>query len=137
MEKIKKLFIDSSGFIALADQSEKTHEAVVQFVNSLSPATQLFTSNFVIDETVTRIRTLLGAEIAYKIGENLLKSKKYKVIFIDSKICLAALEKLRKYSDQTLSFTDCTSAVLMESLKIREVLSLDDDFVKVGFRKYP
>ncbi len=42
-----------------------------------------------------------------------------------------------KFEDQTLSFTDCTSAALCRRLKIPRVLTLDGDFRILGFEVLP
>jgi predicted nucleic acid-binding protein len=48
-----------------------------------------------------------------------------------------ALEIFTKYSDQDFSYTDCTSFIIMESLKIKEVLAFDRHFTfeKFGFKQ--
>jgi len=40
----------------------------------------------------------------------------------------------RKHADHGYSFTDCTSFVLMQELKIRDALTSDHHFVEAGFR---
>ncbi|MBI2341077.1 MAG: PIN domain-containing protein [Deltaproteobacteria bacterium] len=133
----KRYFVDSSFFITLADKSDLNHPKAFDFFQTLPQSARLFTTNFILDETITRIRTLAGVEMAYQIAQDLLNSKKYRMITVDEQICLKALEKLRKYSDKILSFTDCTSFVVMEQMKIRTALAFDDDFVKVGFQVAP
>lgn len=131
------LFVDTSFFVAFADKSEANHRRAVDYLLSLPQSSRLVTTNFIVDETITRIRSLLGAEIAYRTGESLFNSEKYQVVTVDKQICLKALEKLKKYSDKILSFTDCTSFVVMEQMKINTALAFDDDFVKVGFQAAP
>lgn len=134
---LSKLFVDTSFFVATADQSETNHQKAVNFISSIPQSTRLITTDFIIDETVTRIRTLLGVEAAYRAGAALLDSGTYKIVMIDKQTCLKALEKFRKFSDKVLSFTDCTSFVVMDQMKIKTALAFDDDFVKVGFQVVP
>ena len=112
------------------------HEAAVQFVANLPPS-RLVTTNFVLDETVTRVRTRLGVKAALQIGKQIIDSGEYEVVTIADSICRQALEKMRKFSDKLLSFTDCTSFVIMEEKKIRDVFAFDNDFTKAGFLTHP
>lgn len=136
MRFLRKIFIDSSAFIALADRSENNHLAAVEFVTKLPSSVKRVTSDYVLDETVTRVRSLFGVEAAYRVGGELL-SEKYQMVVISRPLCARALEKMRKYSDHRFSFTDCTSFLVMEELEIVDVFAFDDDFKRVGFRVHP
>ena len=50
-------------------------------------------------------------------------------------------EKARKaffrYRDKTYSFTDCTSLVVMQELKLKNVLTTDHHFRQMGFQVLP
>lgn len=49
----------------------------------------------------------------------------------------ASWELFRKRPDQTYSFTDCTSFVIMRRLGITTAAALDDDFASEGFESQP
>ena len=132
-KKLKKIFVDTSAFIALADQSEDHHASLIGLVSSLPHSIKMVTTNFVLDETITRLRALLGVDVAYDFAQKLMKLPQYHLVTIESKIFLAALEMMKKYKDKTFSFTDCTSFVVMHSLKLQYAMSLDSDFQKAGF----
>ena len=42
-------------------------------------------------------------------------------------------EIFKKYGDKELSFTDCTSFVLMKNLKLRKAFTFDEHFKQIGF----
>jgi len=130
-------FIDTSAFVTLADRGEERHERAVEFIAGLPAHSTLVTSDFVVDETITRIRTLLGVDAAYQMAKEILASGKYDVTFITRGICLQALEKMKKFSDKPLSFTDCTSFVVMDQRRIKNVFAFDDDFVRAGYTVHP
>lgn len=134
---MKKLFVDTSALIALAKTNDDNHDRARIFFEGLTSPVQMVTSDYILDETATRLRDSLGAEKAACFCETIFESRLYKVLFIDRKIFLAALQRLRKYSDKELSLTDCTSFVLMEKYRIRLALTFDDDFRKVGFEMVP
>ncbi len=50
---------------------------------------------------------------------------------------LAALDYFQKYADQSVSFTDCVSFVLMEKYRIPTAFSFDRHFTIAGFDVEP
>jgi len=55
------VFIDTGGWIAVAVVSDAFHEAALSYYFDLiSNSVRLFTSNYVLDETITRIRYDFG-----------------------------------------------------------------------------
>jgi predicted nucleic acid-binding protein len=50
---------------------------------------------------------------------------------------LAALVLFKKYADQSVSFTDCISFVLMEKWQIKSAFSFDRHFAISGFNLEP
>ena len=127
----------STIFIALAKTNDDHHAVARDFIETLAPPYQLMTSDYILDETVTRIRDSLGAEKAFYFCRKIMESRLYRIFFIDKKIFQAGLEWLKKYSDKDLSFTDCTSFVLMEKHRLTTAFTFDDDFKKVGFEMVP
>jgi hypothetical protein len=49
----------------------------------------------------------------------------------------AALSYFRKYADQAVSYTDCTSFVLMKQHRIADAFTFDAHFSLAGFRVCP
>jgi len=66
---IRELFIDTTAWYALADADDKYHVSAKEFLpEALSAYLRLVTSNHVIGETYTLIRTRLGfCYISFKI----------------------------------------------------------------------
>jgi len=60
-----------------------------------------------------------------------------KILWVDHAVADAAWEILEKYSNQTFSFTDCTSFALLCENKVDEVFAFDDDFRWMGFAVRP
>lgn len=134
---MRRLFADSSAFIALAKTNDDNHRRAREFFENLPMPFQIVTSDYVLDETATRLRDSLGAEKAVVFCEKILESRLHKIVFVDRKVFSAALGKMRKMADQALSLTDCTSFVLMEKNRLRTAFAFDEDFVRVGFEKVP
>lgn len=134
---MNRFFVDSSAFIALAKTNDENHERAKAFFENLTGPFQAITSDYIFDETATRLRDSLGAEKAVYFCEKILVSRLYKILFVDRKIIKASLDKMRKYHDKELSFTDCTSFVFMEKLHLRAAFTFDTDFRNVGFEMLP
>ncbi|MEA2081124.1 MAG: PIN domain-containing protein [Elusimicrobiota bacterium] len=128
-----KIFVDTSAFVALFDKKDQYHLKATDYFMSLdSGAAQLHTSNYIIDETITRIRIKNGHKFALKFGKYFFMSKIFQTHYIDREVEKSAFEFFKKYSDKKLSFTDVTSFALMKKLNIRKAFTFDDDFKKVG-----
>lgn len=134
---LKKIFIDTSAFIAITDASEQNHELMIHTLASLPKTLKLITTNFVFDETITRIRALLGVDVAYEFAQKILTLPQYQMITLETKSLRKALELMKQYKDKTFSFTDCTSFVVMQQMKLKYALTLDSDFKKAGFEMIP
>ncbi len=134
------IFIDTSAFLAISSEKDKYHREAVEFLHSIMDGkrfTRIITSDYVIDETVTRIRFAVGHEVALGWIKNIRASTALEVIRVDEEIFDRGIELFEKYSDKSLSFTDCTSFALMEKKKIVHSFTFDGDFEKAGFVKYP
>lgn len=134
---MRRLFVDSSALIALAKTNDQNHERARRFLEGLELPCQFVTSDYILDETATRLRDSLGAVKAASFCEKILESRLYRIRFIDRRLFLMGLEKLKKCADQPLSFTDCTSFVIMERDRLDTAFTFDDDFRRVGFQVVP
>lgn len=132
-----KLFVDTSAFVAVVDHADQFHRSAKTFIDALPEHTQLITSNYVLDEMVTRLRMTAGVEIAIRAVERVWGDDRYRVHTIDRAIEEEALKRLRKYAEHRLSFTDCTTAVLLEQLEMDRIFAFDEDFRKLGYHLLP
>ncbi|MCX5795747.1 MAG: PIN domain-containing protein [Elusimicrobia bacterium] len=132
-----KIFVDTSAFIALEDRSDVLHPRAKRFYETLTSADRLLTSNYVVDETITRLRYCVGCEAALAFADIILKSRLCSISYVDADLERAALQVMSRYKDKRLSFTDCVSMALMAELKADAVFAFDEDFAKAGFRMVP
>ncbi len=59
------------------------------------------------------------------------------VVDIERSHRAAARRLFAKYAEHDLSLVDCTSFAVMHELAIREAMTFDGDFAKVGFQRLP
>ena len=78
-----------------------------------------------------------GPESAIRWIELQMQSTSIIWLPIDVQVRRAALPWIKKFADQTVSFVDATSFVLMRRENIRHVFSFDRHFAAAGFRLWP
>ena len=65
------------------------------------------------------------------------KSKSVKIFWIGEELFEKAIALFRDSRDQSWSFTDCTSFVLMRELSLMNAFAFDSHFKEVGFSLLP
>jgi len=132
------IFIDTGAFLARYVERDQYHEPACAGWHSLSTsARQCFTSNFVLDETLT----LLGRRTTYQFaaarGRIIYESATLVVLRPTHHDESEAVELFEKFADQHVSFTDCISFVLMRREGIGSVFTFDRHFSFAGFQVEP
>ena len=69
--------------------------------------------------------------------DKILSSAVIDVISVDKEIFDKAWDLFKRYEDKELSFTDCTSFVIMKRMNIRHAFAFDEDFERLGFKQLP
>ena len=135
------IFVDTSAFLALVNDKDKNHIAAKELLEDIKNGKirikKIITSDYIIDETLTRIRYSVGHKEAVEWGKDILASKVIEKPGIDKEIFGSAWELFRTYEDKKLSFTDCTSFALMKKKGIEKAFSFDEDFKRLGFVLLP
>ena len=124
------IFLDTSFVFALVSKRDAHHERVIQVFRTFGNrrlSDELLTTNHVIAETITLTRKIGHAEAA-TLGEQLFAEKLARIHWTTPDEERAAFEFFKRHRDQTYSFVDCLSFVVMERLGIREALAIDSDF---------
>jgi len=125
-----RIFVDTSAWYAIIDKNDKDHAAAVSQIQILDRP--LVTSNYILDEILTLLKTKLGPTIAISFGQKLWDQEVSALLRITEEDEERAWSVFRQYADKGFSFTDCTSFALMERLDINTVFAFDDHFVQYG-----
>ena len=136
-----KLFIDTGPLVAGTYRTDPRHRESVDVFRRISdrtlPYRLLFTSNYVVDETLTRLLYEAGHPAAVQ-GLHLLRgSTVLRIVHVTQDDEQRADEIFLKYTDHRVSYTDCTSVAVMERLGIDTVFSFDRDFETMGRSRIP
>lgn len=132
------IFIDTGAFLARYIERDQYHDAAIKHWRTLHhDRRRCFTSNFVLDEMITLLARRSTYQFAAERARNLLESKSLSILRPDEDDEFAALELFQKYADQSVSFTDCVSFVLMEKQNMKCAFSFDRHFTVAGFDVEP
>ena len=124
------IFVDTGAWYALASVRDANHGAAQEWLTQNDQP--LYTSDYVIDETVTLLRVRGERAKAVEFLELLRSSTTCQVVFLTPALIRGAATVFQKYHDKDWSFTDCTSKVVIEALGITKAFSFDQHFRQFG-----
>jgi predicted nucleic acid-binding protein len=128
------VFIDTGAFLARHLPGDTHHESAVLGWDRLGKRNvRCFTSNFVIDETLTLLARAAGYRFAAERARNLYTSRSLTILRPELEDELAAVQLFTRYADRRVSFTDCVSFVLMKKRRMRTAFSFDRHYEYAGF----
>lgn len=143
MTKIKNLiFVDSSFWIASAVKTDHFHKQAIELLTIPFQENNLFsTSDFVLDETLTRLKRKVGARAAnkfYQLVQNKEKKRQLYVYRLTKTLFHKAYVIFNEHPTlKSFSFTDATIIAIMKKYNIDTLLTFDADFRKVGIKILP
>jgi predicted nucleic acid-binding protein len=129
------IFLDTGPVVAYRNERDADHQRADELLTEVMVGAygRAFTSQFIFDEAVTLalVRTKnLGAAVA--VGELLLPANPEErfvtVLPVVEAVFDTAWKRFQNQGDRRLSFTDWTSAVLVEQHGIDAILSFDGGF---------
>jgi len=137
---VRRVFIDTSAYVALTDRSDQFHAAAVESLQRLLDLhLSQVTTNLVLAETYTCIRRKLGHAAAVRFGAGIHRLRvtpEFRVVYIDATLDEEAWRIFSRYADQDFSYVDCTSFAWLRRHSEVEVFAFDDDFAWMGFTPF-
>ncbi len=134
----KAVFVDTAGWMMLADASDPLHQRAVTARDSwLEEGGTFVSTDFVLDETLTLLRFRLGLDAAEAWWQQVEGSTRLVWEWIDPSRAERARAWLFRWRDKDFSFTDCTSFVVMKERRLRVALTSDHHFAQAGFDLVP
>lgn len=125
------VFVDTSGFYALADRADPDHAAVVEAAGRLG-ARGLVTSDYVFVESYLLIEARLGSAAARRFWAA-LRGGAARIAAVQPMDVARAWEIDHAREEHELGIVDATSFALMERLGLQEAISLDRHFAIYRF----
>jgi hypothetical protein len=135
---MKGLFVDTAGWMTCADAADPAHLRATQARDAaLEAGSVLVTTDYVVDETLTLIRIRLGLPCAQAWWGQVERSVRVRWEWLDAARAERARTLFFQRREQDYSFTDCTSFVVMQELRLRQALTTDRHFRHFGFEVVP
>jgi predicted nucleic acid-binding protein len=131
------IFVDTWGWLTLNDAGERRHNEVASLYRTLiADKALIYTSTFVLDETFTlffkRLNSFQAKQAMLQLSEA-FTTEQFQLIQIDE-FRFSQTQQLRlKYLDKPqISFTDLSSALVMQEFNIHRILTEDAHFTQIG-----
>jgi predicted nucleic acid-binding protein len=133
------IFVDTSAWYAVEVEDDVNHEAACKFLSRIASGKHgvSITTDYVLDETLTLLRSRRDLASASSFIDKISKSKSLRVFWINEDLFEKALNVFRKSDRKSWSFTDCTSFALMRELSVSEAFSFDNHFREAGLQALP
>jgi uncharacterized protein len=127
-------FVDTSGFYALLVRRDRMHvQAREHLVQAAGSKSRFITTDYVLDETATLLRARGHGHLANALFQTIQSSQACRIEWMDPDRFAKAREFFLKHHDQSWSFTDCFSFVIMRAFAIQNALTTDTRFRQAGF----
>ena len=127
------IIVDTGYWIALFDSRDSNHAVAKRNSKILLQSYRLYLTDFIIFETITYLNSSIGRhDLALRFLEKTEESA-LTIVPVDEGVKKGALELFKKYSDKTLSITDCASFVIMKEKGVQKYAGFDDHFKQMGY----
>lgn len=124
------IFVDTSAWFASVVPSDFNHRAASLWVEQNTQT--LLTTDYVIDETLTLLRTRREAQRAMSLGEAFFSNALATTYYLTEEDVWQTWQTFHQFADKNWSFTDCASKVVIEKLKLTQAFSFDRHFRQFG-----
>jgi uncharacterized protein len=135
---LRRVFVDTSAFVALRNRAEREHEAARAALGALvAERALLFTSNYVFAETYTALLVRVGRPEAIEWVRRFRASEAIELVRVDESVEEDAWSILESHSDKTWSYVDATSFALIQRERSTEAFAFDRHFAQRGLTMVP
>jgi len=131
---LDELFVDTSGFFAMMSKDDAWHLAADRVLRKAKRSNRrLVTTDYVLDETATLIKTRRLGHLTADLFDRVLNSTACRVEWTDENRFHSTRAFFQKHSDKSWSFTDCVSFSVMKAFRLSDALTSDQHFEQAGF----
>jgi predicted nucleic acid-binding protein len=128
-----KLFVDTWGWVAVADRSDSGHIAATEIFQRARRSGGAITSNFILDETFTLLFKRRPFEDAWHFTTSVVRSPFIDIQEVTRARFSKTIELRKQFSDKPrISFTDLSTMAIMVELGVTDILTADRNFAHVG-----
>ncbi|MDQ3133011.1 MAG: PIN domain-containing protein [Acidobacteriota bacterium] len=124
------IFVDSGGWFAGVVTDDEDHEKAKLWLSENKEP--LFTTNYIVDETLTLLRSRGENRKALEVGRLFFDGLLAEIYYLTEEDILQTWKIFQKFSDKDWSFTDCSSKYVCEKFRITHAFSFDKHFRQFG-----
>ncbi len=124
------IFVDTSAWFASIVPTDPNHKSAADWLQNNSEI--LFTTDYVVDETLTLLRARGENRRAISLGKSFFDGQLAIVYRLSESDIARAWDVFQQFSDKEWSFTDCTSKAVMESSGIASAFAFDKHLTQFG-----
>ena len=129
----RRVFLDSSAYLALLDRDDQHHDDAVQVLRWLAHEQTLqFTTNVILIEAHALVLSRLGIQQGQAFLRDMEKSATT-MVRVRAADEVRAMQIIYQYDDKDFSMTDAISFAVMERLHITRAFTFDRHFAQYGF----
>jgi len=130
---MSKYFIDASVWIAFIVEADSLHQKAQHLLKkTLNSNTQILTSDYVLDETLTRIKRKKDGQASKEFLSGIF-DQKTQVIFTSKILFKKTITFFNKHpQSKSFSFTDASILATMKHHKIKNLLTFDRDLQSIA-----
>jgi len=127
-----KIFMDTGFVMAVVNDKDQYHPDAVKLANRFRNYPTVITDAVLLEIGNSLARNFKGRAI--DIINHFYSSKEVILIHVTPALLRRGFELYRTFLDKSWGLVDCVSFVVMQDLKIMEVLTFDRHFAQAGFK---
>lgn len=136
---MKTIFLDTAGWLALGNKSDKWHCRAVQIYQQVArERLHRLTTDAVIIEVCNALRKPPLRPLALVLADNIYKAERLgylEIVHVNPDLFREGLTLFRERKDKDWSLTDCISFVIMKQRGITRAFTTDHHFEQAGFER--
>jgi len=133
---MKRVFADTSGWLALVVKSDSLHEQAVEvYQDLLSGGYDFVTHDGILLEIGNSLSSVRARSIALRLKESIETSNRIELVSLSPELIEAGWKHYAERADKDWGVIDCISFVVMQRHGITKALTTDKHFKQAGFTK--
>ena len=124
------IFVDTSAWFAAVVPSDSNYQAANTWIHQNTQP--LLTTDYIVDETLTLLRARRETARSIALGKAFFSGQLARLYYLTEADIQLTWQVFSQFSDKEWSFTDCSSKVIIEKLKLTQAFSFDNHFRQFG-----